>query len=63
MNLNYWNYKDFVKNLYEFQKIEVYCNGKRLNKKDINRCIDCEVIGFSINVKIKMAVVEVNGVY
>ena len=62
-HMNYWNYKDFVKNLYEFDKTETYCNGKRLYKKDIDKCVDCEVVGFTINAKSKMAIIEVNGVY
>lgn len=61
--MNYWNYKDFVGRLSEFEKIATYCNGKRLSRKDVDKCVNCEVIGFTINAKIKMAVVEVNGVY
>lgn len=61
--MNCWNYKDFVRCLCEFKTIAVYCNGKRLNWKDIEKCVDCEVIGFTINAKSRMAIIEVNGVY
>ena len=61
--MNYWNYKDFVRRLSEFKTIAIYCNGKRLNWEDIDKCVDCEVIGFTINAKNKMAIIEVNGVY
>lgn len=61
--MNYWKYKDFVRRLSEFKTIAVYCNGKRLEWEDINKCVDCVVIEFSINARNKMAVIQVNGVY
>ena len=61
--MNYWNYKDFVRRLSEFKTIATYCNGKRLSWADIDKCVDCDVVGFTINAKSKMAIVEVNGVY
>ena len=61
--MNSWNYKDFVRHLYEFKTIATYCNGIRLSWEDINKCVDCEVIGFCINAKGKIAMIEVNGVY
>lgn len=61
--MNCWKYKDFVRRLSEFKTIAVYCNGQRLNWEDIDKCVDCEVVNFTINAKIKMAIIEVNGVY
>ena len=61
--MNYWKYKDFARRLSEFKTIVTYCNGKRLSRKDIDKCVDCEVIGFTLNAKSKMAIIEVNGVY
>ena len=61
--MNYWKYKDFVRGLSEFKTIATYCNGKRLSWEDIDKCVDCEVIDFTINAKPKMAIIEVNGVY
>ena len=61
--MNCWNYKDFIEDLYEFEAIVTYCNGKKLSRKHIDKCVDCEVIGFTINAKNKMAIIEVNGVY
>ena len=58
-----WNYKNFVRRLSEFKTIAVYCNGKRLKWEDIDKCVDCGVIGFTINAKSRMAIIEVNGVY
>ena len=61
--MNNWNYKDFVRGLSEFKTIATYCNGKRLSWEDIGKCVNCEVIDFTINAKSKTAVIEVNGVY
>lgn len=61
--MNCWKYKDFVRRLSEFKTMAIYCNGKRLNWEDIDQCVNCEVIGFTINAKSKMAIIEVNGVY
>lgn len=61
--MNYWKYKDFTRRLSEFKTIAIYCNGKRLSRKDIDKCVDCEVIDFTINAKTKTAIIEVNGVY
>lgn len=61
--MNCWKYQDFVRDLYGFKTMVTYCNGKRLSRKYIDKCVDCEVIGFTINAKDKMAIIEVNGVY
>ena len=61
--MNCWNYKDFVRRLSEFKTMTIYCNGKRLSWEDVDKCVDCEVVNFTINAKTKMAIIEVNGVY
>lgn len=61
--MNCWKCKDFVRCLSEFKTIAIYCNGKRLSWEDMGKCVDCEVVNFTINAKNKMAIIEVNGVY
>lgn len=61
--MNCWKCKDFVRRLSEFKTIAIYCNGKRLSWGDIEKCINCEVVDFTINAKNKMAIIEVDGVY
>ena len=61
--MNNWKYRDFVRCLFEFKTMAIYCNGKRLSQEDIDKCVDCEVIDFVINAKNKMAIIAVNGIY